>query len=110
MDERSINRLKGLMGLCVRAGHAVFGEDSCMKEIREERAALLLMDESISENSRQKVTPLCDRKGVPVFRLQPGLLEESTGRPGKVMLVRTGGFAEQMIRLADVNAGPGNKV
>ena len=61
MDERSINRLKGLMGLCVRAGHAVFGEDSCMKEIREERAALLLMDESISENSRQKVTPLCER-------------------------------------------------
>ena len=26
MDER---RMKGLMGLCVRAGQAVFGEDAC---------------------------------------------------------------------------------
>ena len=108
MDDFSqspMNRLKGLMGLCVRAGQAVFGEDSCLKAVRENRAALLLIDESISENSRRKAEPLCERNGVPVIRLRPGLLEESTGRPGKVMAVRAGSFAEQMIRLAGENAG-----
>ena len=109
MDDRTLHRLKGLMGLCVRAGQAVFGEDSCMKAIREDRAALLLTDESISENSRQKAEPLCERKGVPVIRLRTGLLEESTGRPGKVMAVRVGSFAEQMIRLTDENAGQEDK-
>ena len=37
-------KLKGLMGLCVRAGQAVFGEDSCMKAVREGKTALLLTD------------------------------------------------------------------
>ena len=109
MDKASMNRLKGLMGLCVRAGQAVFGEESCLKAVREDRAALLLTDESISENSREKAESLCERKGVPVIRLRPGLLEESTGRPGKVMAVRAGGFAEQMIRLTENSGGQEDK-
>ena len=34
MDEK---RLRGLMGLCVRAGQGIFGEDSCLKALRSGR-------------------------------------------------------------------------
>ena len=41
MDEK---RLRGLMGLCVRAGQAVFGEDGCRKAISTGECGILLTD------------------------------------------------------------------
>ena len=46
MDER---RMKGLMGLCVRAGQAVFGEEACRKSITGGQCGILLLDSGISE-------------------------------------------------------------
>ena len=37
------NKLRGLMGLCVRARQAVFGEDGCMKTIRAGNCGVLLL-------------------------------------------------------------------
>jgi len=93
MDER---RLKGLMGLCVRAGQGVFGEEGCLKSLRSGQAALALLDGDISPGSAEKLESVCRRERIPAFRLPPGFLEEATGRPGKVMAVRPGGFALQM--------------
>ena len=44
MDEK---RLRGLMGLSVRAGQAVFGEDGCLRLLRSDGCGVLLMDETI---------------------------------------------------------------
>ena len=95
------NRLKGLMGLCVRAGQAVFGEESCLKAVRSGQAALMLMDESISESAAEKAEHLCGREGIPARRLPEGLLGDATGKPGTTMAVRPGGFAAQMISCLD---------
>ena len=43
-------RIRGLMGLCVRAGQAVFGEDGCMKLLRSGECGILLLDGEISVN------------------------------------------------------------
>ena len=51
MDE---NRLKGLMGLCLRAGQAVFGEEGCRSAIRNGSCGVLLLDRGISEGSGKK--------------------------------------------------------
>ena len=100
MDER---RMKGLMGLCVRAGQAVFGADGCQKAIREGKAALLLLDGDIAENAREKYTALCAGACVPLRLLPAGLMEASTGRTGMTMAVRPGGFAEQMTRCLEAS-------
>ena len=94
-------RLKGLMGLCVRAGQSIFGEDSCLKAIRSGQAALLILDGGISEKSAEKLECACDREAIPRFRLAEGLLEQATGRSGMAMAVRKGSFAEQMVRCLD---------
>ena len=94
MDER---RLKGLMGLCVRAGQASFGEEGCRKAIEKGQCGILLMDGGISANSRKRYEELCRRTGTRMELLPPGLLAEATGKPGAAMAVKTGSFSEQMI-------------
>ena len=93
MDEK---RLKGLMGLCVRAGQAVFGEDGCRKAIFSGQCGILLADGDMSENTRKRYEGVCLRAGTRMATLPEGLLEEATGRPGAAMAVKNGSFAEQI--------------
>ena len=97
MDER---RMKGLMGLCVRAGQAVFGEDACRRSITEGKCGILLLDGGISANSRKRYEDLCRFTGTRMAVLPAGLLADATGRPGAAMAVKQGSFAEQMVSLA----------
>ena len=96
MDER---RLRGLMGLCVRAGQAVFGEDGCRKAITNGECGILLTDGGMSVNTRKRYEGLCERENVPMKELPEGLLEEATGRPGMAMAVKKGSCAEQIASL-----------
>ncbi len=93
MDEK---RLRGLMGLCVRAGQAVFGEDGCRKAIADGECGILLADGDMSRNTRERYERLCRSAGARMAELPPGLLYEATGRPGAAMAVRKGPFAEQI--------------
>jgi len=92
------NRVRGLMGLCVRAGQAVFGEDSCRREITGGRCGVLLLDSGASPGTRKRYEDWCRTSGIPLILLPEGLLEEATGKPGMAMAVRKGSFAEQLIR------------
>ena len=93
MDEK---RLRGLMGLCVRAGQAVFGEDGCRKAISSGECGILLADADMSANTRKRYEGLCERMNVPMETIPAGLLEEATGKPGAAMAVKAGSFAEQI--------------
>ena len=90
-------KLRGLMGLCVRAGQAVFGEDGCTKSLRGGQCGALLLDGEASEATREKYQALCERNAVPFIRLPEGMLEMATGRPGVAMAVRKGNLAEQIL-------------
>ena len=89
-------RLKGLMGLCVRAGQAVFGEDACRKAITAGQCGILLADGDMSRNTRERYERVCEVTGTEMAVLPVGLLEEATGRPGAAMAVKAGSFAEQI--------------
>ena len=94
MDER---RLKGLMGLCVRAGQAAFGEDGCRRAIEKGQCGILLADGGISANSRKRYEDLCGRNGTRMVLLPEGLLGDAPGKPGAAMAVKEGPFSEQII-------------
>ncbi len=95
MDER---KLRGLMGLCVRAGQAVFGEDGCRKTITSGQCGILLADGDMSGNTRKRYQDACRATGTAMEILPAGLLNEATGRPGAAMAVKNGAFAEQILR------------
>ena len=96
MDERKV---RGLMGLCVRAGQGVFGEEGCRKAVTSGQCGILLADAGISENSRKRYEDLCKKAGIIMVVLPEGLLEDATGKPGVAMAVRQGTFSEQLISI-----------
>lgn len=89
-------RLRGLMGLCVRARQATFGEDGCLKKIRGGECDLLLLDSGASKATQDKYCGACQHAGVLLVLLPQGLLQEATGRPGMAMAVAKGGLASQI--------------
>ena len=94
MDEK---RLSGLLGLCVRAGQASFGETGCRKAIENGTARLLLLDGEAAENTKKKYESLCRREEIPMRILPSGLLEAATGREAIAMTIRGGSLADQVI-------------
>ena len=93
------NKLRGLMGLCVRARQAVFGEDGCMKTIRAGNCGVLLLDSGASKATQDKYRGVCENAKTPLLELPEGLLHEATGKPGVAMAILQGGFAKQAIQL-----------
>ncbi len=90
------DRLRGLMGLSVRAGQAVFGEEGCLKTLRAGQCGVLLLDGGISPAAEEKYRGICERQGIPLARLPEDLLEDATGRPGRAMAVKEGSLAESI--------------
>ena len=93
------NKLRGLMGLCVRARQAVFGEDGCMKTIRGGNCGVLLLDSGASKATRDKYRGVCENASTPCVELPEGLLHEATGKPGVAMAILQGGFANQVTQM-----------
>ena len=96
MTEIQENKLRGLMGLCVRARQAVFGEDGCMKTIRGGNCGVLLLDSGASQATRDKYRGVCANANTLLVELPAGLLHEATGKPGMAMAILKGGFANQV--------------
>ncbi len=96
MTETQENKLRGLMGLCVRARQAVFGEDGCMKTIRGGGCGVLLLDSGASRATQDKYRSVCLNADTPLLELPEGLLHEATGKPGVAMAVLKGGFASSI--------------
>ena len=96
MTEIQENKLRGLMGLCVRARQAVFGEDGCMKTIRAGNCGVLLLDSGASKATQDKYRGVCENANTALELLPEGLLHEATGKPGVAMAVLKGGLASQI--------------
>ena len=99
MTQQQENKLRGLMGLCLRARQAVFGEDGCMKTIRGGNCGVLLLDGGASQATQNKYRGVCKNANTPLLELPEGLLHEATGKPGVAMAILKGGFANQAIQL-----------
>lgn len=94
-------KLRGLMGLTVRARQAVFGEDGCLKSIRAGNCGVLLLDSGASPATQKKYRDACAHAGVTLGIIPEGMLLEATSRPGMTMAVIKGGLAQQITGLLD---------
>ncbi len=89
--------LKGILGLCVRAGQADFGEEGCRKALKAGQCAVLVLDGAASDNARKRYDSWCRNAGVPLAEVPEGLIEGATGKPGIAMAVRKGPFSQRII-------------
>ena len=93
--------MRGLLGLSVRAGQAMFGQGGCLTWIRSGACALLLLDSEASGNTMDLYRRACREHDVPLGILPCGLLEKATGRPGVAVALKAGGLTDQLLKLVD---------
>jgi ribosomal protein L7Ae-like RNA K-turn-binding protein len=93
-------KLRGLMGLAMRAGQITLGANLGINVIRSGKAALVLIDEDASENTRKKLTDACVYRHVPFFTLPHRLIDDACGKDSRYAAVfQQGGLAEKVRQL-----------
>ncbi len=93
-------KLKGFLGLAVRAGMAAPGGAMALDAIRSGRAGVVLIDERASDNTRKKLVDACVFRRVRWAVLPAGWIADACGK-GDLMAVcvRKGGLADRISEL-----------
>jgi ribosomal protein L7Ae-like RNA K-turn-binding protein len=91
--------LKGMIGMAFRARQLVPGAEMSLQLIRDEKAALVMIDDKASSNTAKKLQDACRYRNVPVFVLGDGLLGVSCGRPGMAAAaLKAGKIAQNVLK------------
>ena len=60
-------KIHSLLGLSQRGGHIASGEFMTEREVKSGRAALVILAEDSSENTRKKFCNMCEYYEVPIY-------------------------------------------
>lgn len=96
-----MHKLEGMIGLCVKAGRAVFGSEQCESRVRCGRLPLVILAEDASDNTKKRMQDKCRTYRVPLISF--GTVEslaKLTGK-GKVSVLGIGdqGFAAAILKI-----------
>lgn len=102
--------LAGILGLAFRSGQLVPGAEMSLNLIREDRAALVLLDPKAGGNTRKKLEDACAYRSVAVFTLTDGLLGQACGRAGMAAAaIRQGELALRARKILSMGEHGGNQ-
>ena len=90
-------KLKGMLGLALRARQAALGMDACRILIRAGKCGVLLLDGGAGSKTRKRAEELCERNGTPLRILPEGMIGEATGRDNMVLALQKGSFADKAL-------------
>lgn len=94
--------LRGMLGLCRRAGKMQTGADQVVKAVRGGSCRLALIDGEAAQNTVKKITDGCIYYHVPCVTLPAGLLGEACGKDGVMTAaVLDAGFADRIRSLSE---------
>lgn len=100
-------QIEGLLGLAMRAGQLTPGADLALREIKAGKAALVLVDQDASENTRKKLQDACAFRRVPMHIMEAGLLDRACGREGRMAAsLKKGGICSQILHMLDITEEP----
>jgi ribosomal protein L7Ae-like RNA K-turn-binding protein len=93
-------KLRGIIGLAVRARQIVLGETMTIQAIRSNHAELALLDDSASANAFKKITDACENHAVPLAIVESSFLDGATGKDGrKAAAILKGSLANQALKI-----------
>ena len=100
MTEQMENRVNGFLGLCMRAGRIISGQEACVDLVRREEAALVRLDGGASENTRKRILDACHSHSVPVWALGEGALGQAIGKSGRMVIaLKMDGMAQNLLSM-----------
>ena len=100
MNQQIENQVINFLGLCMRAGRIISGQEACVDLARKEEAALVLIDAAASENTRKRITDACHSHNVPLYEISEGELGGAIGKNGRMMVaLKMDGMAQKLLTL-----------
>ena len=100
-----LEKIRGLMGLAMRAGQVTLGANLALNVIKSNKAALVLVDETASENTKKKLSDACIFRSVPMYYLPQGLIDDACGKDCRYAAALTAGGLSEKIRQLIVSQG-----
>lgn len=89
-----------LIGLSMRAGQVISGDDLCERAVRAGRVGALLLDAGASDNTRAKYGAVCAARGIPLREVAAGSLGRAIGRDNRmVVAIAKGKLSEKIVTL-----------
>lgn len=90
------NKIFSYIGFAVKSGQVVWGLDGLKKT--SDRAALIVIDEALSEGSKKEAVFVSEQKKIPMIRLPQGELSAALRRNNvKVLSITDAGLAGAII-------------
>ena len=100
MNHEAESRVTSFLGLCLRAGRLVTGQEACVELIRRGGAALALVDEGASANTLKRLSDACRSHDTPLYALSPGALGHSIGKPSRMTAaIAPDGMADRLLEM-----------
>ena len=100
MTEHIENQVVSFLGLCMRAGRIVSGQEACVDLIRRKEAALVLLDGSASDNTRKRIVDACHSHDAPAWELSANALGQAIGKRGRMVIaLKDDGMAQNLLTL-----------
>ncbi|WP_409292338.1 YlxQ family RNA-binding protein [Peribacillus sp. SCS-37] len=92
-----------LLGMAARARKVISGEELVVKEVRNNKAKLVILANDASANTEKKVTDKCRFYKVPLYRAEDRfVLGQAIGKDARVTVaVLDEGFAKKLQTLLD---------
>ena len=96
------DKIKGMLGLAMRAGCVTDGTERALNEIRKKNSSLVLLDSAASANTVKQVRDKCAFYGCTVITVPAGLLDASLGKSGRMAAaIKKGGFDTRLRELLE---------
>lgn len=94
------NKTMGLIGLATKAGKTAGGEFLTEREVKSGRAALVIVAEDASENTKKKFQNMCEYYKVPIrFYGDKDTLGHAMGKEFRASLaILDEGFAKEIMK------------
>lgn len=90
----------GLLGLAMRAGKLVTGEELTVKAIQRKEARLVLVASDASENTQEKMKNKCEFYKIPIeAEFSSGEISRAIGRNRSICAFTDKGFADSYYKL-----------
>jgi len=97
-----MNKTKALnmLGLAMRAGKMVTGEEMTLKEIRNEKAALVILASDAGKNTQKKIKDKSSYYEIPLLDVfSTDEISAAIGKPRMVIGILDQGFARKLQEL-----------
>jgi ribosomal protein L7Ae-like RNA K-turn-binding protein len=101
------DRLLNMLGLAMRAGGVVTGDEACMARVRSGKALLTLVAQDAGPNTKKKYRDKCRSYNVPLIEVgSKAELGRALGKIERaVAVIVNKGFAERILQLSREQIG-----